>query len=84
MEDVALERASDATVHYAGAQFNAQLFVIMLYSMSTEPSEAAVKTLVTQCGGISDATFDLLKDIGVVEESWRMLRGGVEPPWRCI
>lgn len=83
LEDVALLRASDATVRYAGAQFNAQLFVDMLYSMSIEPSETAVKTLVTQCGGIADAAFDLLKDIGVVEESWRMLRGGVEPPWRC-
>ena len=82
-EDVALLRASDATVRYAGAQLNAQLFVDMLYSMSIEPSETAVKTLVTQCGGIADAAFDLLKDIGVVEESWRMLRGGVEPPWRC-
>jgi hypothetical protein len=50
--------------------------------MSTEPSEAAIKALVTKCGGIVDATFDLLKDIGVVEESWRMLREGVEPPWR--
>ncbi|MFM0598406.1 hypothetical protein [Paraburkholderia dilworthii] len=83
LEDVALERATDATVRYAGVKFNAQLFVDMLYSMSIEPSETAVETLVTECGGISDAAFDLLKDIGVVEESWRMLRGGVEPPWRC-
>ncbi|MBB5400557.1 hypothetical protein [Paraburkholderia youngii] len=82
LEDVALERATDAAVRYAGAKFNAQVFVNVLYGMSTEPSEAAVKTLVTQCGGIADATFDLLKHIGVVEESWRMLRGGVEPPWR--
>ncbi|WP_039901704.1 hypothetical protein, partial [Paraburkholderia hospita] len=82
LEDVALERATDAGVRYAGAKFNAQLFVDRLYGMSTEPSEAAIKALVTKCSGIVDATFDLLKDIGVVEESWRMLREGVEPPWR--
>ncbi|WP_232515164.1 hypothetical protein [Burkholderia ambifaria] len=82
-KDVALERATEAAVRYTGAKFNAQLFVEMLYGMSTEPSEAAVETLVTRCGGIVSTTFDLLKDIGVVEESWRMLRGGAEPPWRC-
>ncbi|WP_322035903.1 competence protein CoiA family protein [Burkholderia cepacia] len=82
LKDVALERATDAAVRYAGAKFNPQLFVDTLYGMSTEPSEVAMETLVTRCGGVTNATFDLLKDIGVVEESWRMLRGGVEPPWR--
>lgn len=82
LEDVAFARAMDAAVRFACPEFNAQRFVDILYNMRTEPSEAAVKTLVIECGGIADAAFDLLKDIGVVEESWRMLREGVEPPWR--
>lgn len=81
-EDVALVRATDAAVRFGGTEFNARRFVDILYNLSAEPSEATVKTLVAECGGIADCAADLLRDIGVVEESWRMLRGGVEPPWR--
>ncbi|WP_368623424.1 hypothetical protein [Paraburkholderia sp. BR13444] len=81
MEDVALERAAEAAIRRAWAMFNAHRFVDELYGMSFEPSESVVKALVARCGGTSDCTFDLLKDIGVVEQSWRMLREGVAPPW---
>ncbi|ALL68247.1 Competence protein CoiA-like family [Paraburkholderia caribensis MBA4] len=81
-EDVAVARAAEAIGRFAGTAFNAERFVRSLYDMSVEPSEAAVKRLVAECEGNADAAFDLLKYIGVVEESWRMLRVGVEPPWR--
>lgn len=81
LEEVALERAADALLRQPGAKFNARRFVDILYRMPAEPSDSAVKTLVAQCGGSPDWAFDLLRDIGVVEQSWRILREGVAPPW---
>jgi len=82
LEDVAAARAAEAAGRFACAAFDAQRFVRSLYAMSVEPSEAEVKRLVAECDGNANAAFDLLKDIGVVEESWRMLRAGVKAPWR--
>jgi hypothetical protein len=76
-----LQRAVDAGARYMGPDFNALLFVKALYDMRTAPSDLTVKTLVAQYGGVAEATFDVLKDMGVVAESWRMLRDGVAPPW---
>jgi hypothetical protein len=80
--DVVSMRVREAAARHGGAKFDAHQFLDSLYAMSTEPSEAAVTALVVRCGGAARSTIDLLKDIGVVEESWRMLRDGVQPPWR--
>lgn len=81
-EDAALERASEASTRYEGAAFNARRFIDALYRMTSEPSPSAIETLLTHCGGNPKRTFELLKDIGVVEESWRTLRDGIDRPWR--
>ena len=83
-EDLALQRASEASTRYEGTTFNARRFIDVLYRMTSEPSSSVIETLLAHCGGNPKRTFDLLRDIGVVEESWRTLRDGIEPPWRSV